>query len=154
MDSTAAPTTVRVRIKASKTDPFRAGVDVYLGHTGDPICPVAALLTYMAARGNGTGPLFKFASGKPLTRDSFVSRVKEALHAAGVDPTPYSGHSFRSGAATTAASKGIGDATIKMMGRWKSSAYQLYVKTPRQQLAAVSHQLLQEPGSSHGSSTN
>ena len=74
VDSTAAPTTVRVRIKASKTDPFRAGVDVYLGHTGDPICPVAALLTYMAARGNGTGPLFKFSSGKPLTRDSFVRR--------------------------------------------------------------------------------
>ncbi len=51
-----------------------------------------------------------------------------ALASAGVDSTPYSGHSFRSGAATTAASRGIGDATIKMLGRWNSEAYQLYIK--------------------------
>ena len=44
---------------------------------------------------------------------------------AGIDFVPYSGHSFRSGAATTAAKQGISDATIKMLGRWKSSAYQL-----------------------------
>ena len=39
------------------------------------------------------------------------------------------------GAATTAVSQGIGDATIKMLRRWKSSVYQLHVKTPRSELA-------------------
>jgi hypothetical protein len=63
--------------------------------------------------------------------------MKEALISAGVDCSPYSGHSFRSGAATTAAKQGISDATIKMLGRWKSSAYQLYIE----QLAAYSRRL-------------
>ena len=64
-------------------------------------------------------------------------KVKEALAAPGVDNSPYSGHSFRSGAATTAMEFGVGDATIKMLGRWKSSAYQVYMKTPRDRLARV-----------------
>ena len=58
-----------------------------------------------------------------------------------VDSTAYSGHSFRSGAATTAATQGISDTTIKMLGRWKSSAYQVYIKTPRKQLASYSRRL-------------
>lgn len=62
--------------------------------------------------------------------------------AAGIDPTPYSGHSFHIGAATTANKNGVGDATVKMLGRWKSAAYQLYVKTPRSQLAKISKTLV------------
>lgn len=41
-----------------------------------------------------------------------------------IDSSKYSGHSFRSGAATTAAKRGLGDATIEMLGRWQSNAYQ------------------------------
>ena len=48
--------------------------------------------------------------------------VKEAISAAGVDSSPYSGHRFRSGAATTAAKQGIAEATIQKLGRWKSSS--------------------------------
>ncbi len=138
VDDLASPQQLRVRIKASKTDPFRTGVDVYLGRTGCNLCPVAAVLAYMSRRGPGPGPLFRFEDAKPLTRVWFVAEVKEALTKAGIDSTCYSGHSFRSGAATTAAERGIGDATIKMLGRWKSSAYQLYIKSPRDQLAQVS----------------
>ncbi len=50
---------LRLRIKASKTDPFRVGV---VGKTGTPLC---ALLTYMAERGEGHGPLFRFRDGRP-----------------------------------------------------------------------------------------
>ena len=141
VDNLQDPKSVRVRIKASKTDPFRMGVDVYVGKTGNQLCPVAAMLAYLIARGAGPGPLFRFQDGKPLTRVRLVAKVREALAAAGVDHTPYSGHSFRSGAATTAAKRGIGDATIKMLGRWKSNAYQLYIQTPRGQLAAISRRL-------------
>ena len=103
VDNLQDPKSVRVRIKASKTDPFRMGVDVYVGKTGNQLCPVAAMLAYLIARGAGPGPLFRFQDGKPLTRVRLVAKVREALAAAGVDHTPYSGHSFRSGAATTAA---------------------------------------------------
>jgi len=55
----------------------------------------------------------------------------------GVDPTCFSGHSFRIGAVTMAAKVGVEDATIKMLGRWESSAYQRYIRTPRDQLASL-----------------
>ncbi len=125
VDGLENPKMLRLRIKASKTDPFRVGVDVFVGRTGTPLCPVAALLTYMAERGEGHGPLFRFRDGRSLTRTRFVAKVKGALTTAGVDQAGYSGHSFRIGAATTAAQQGISDATIKRLGRWKSNAYQL-----------------------------
>ena len=141
VDSKSHPKVMRVRIKASKTDPFRQGVDVFLGRTGTPLCPIAAVLAYMAVRGLGSGPLFRFADGRFLTRDRFVAKVREALTAGGIDCSLYAGHSFRIGAATTAARQGVSDATIKMLGRWQSSAYQLYIRTPRNQLAGVSQAL-------------
>ena len=70
-----------------------------------------------------------------------MSGIRGALSMAGIDPSPYSGHSFRSGSATMAAAREIGDTTIKMLGQWKSMAYQVYIKTPRSQLAAISSQL-------------
>ena len=70
-------------------------------------------------------------------RARFVEQVKKALMEAGVDSSPYSGHSFRIGATTTAARVGMEDATIKMLGRWRSNAYQLYIKIPRAQLASL-----------------
>lgn len=143
VDSLKDPTSLKIRIKASKTDPFRVGVDIYVGKTNNQLCPVTAMLAYLVIRGSGAGPLFKFQDGRPLTRVRLVTRVREALAAAGVDQAAYSGHSFRSGAATTAARQGIGDATIKMLGRWKSSAYQLYIQTPMEQLAAVSRHLVE-----------
>ena len=117
VDSLKEPTTVRVRIKASKTDLFRVGVYIFVGKTGNSLCTVTAILTYMVARGPGPGPFFFFQDGKPLTRARFVARVKETLAAAGVDHSSYSSHSFRSGAATAAAKQGVSDVTIKMFAR-------------------------------------
>lgn len=145
VDDLANPQSLQIKIKASKTDPFRQGVLVYVGRTNKPLCPVSALLAYMVLRGNKPGPFFTFLDGKPLSRPRFVAEIRRALAAAGVDPKPYSGHSFRIGAATIAAGQGVEDATIKMLGRWKSSAYQLYIKTPREQLALISEKLVARP---------
>ena len=127
-----------ITIKASKTDPFRQGIEIFVGRTHTDLCPIEATLAYLAVRGGTQGPLFTFADGRFLTRDRLVHHVRDALSTAGVDCTAYAGYSFRIGAATTAARRGIQDATIKMLGRWESSAYLLYLKTPRDQLSAVS----------------
>ena len=46
--------------------------------------------------------------GRPLTREVFVSKVREALSEAGLDPLKFAGHSFRIGAPSTAVSQGGG----------------------------------------------
>ena len=67
--------------------------------------------------------------------------MREALQLSGVDITQYSGHSFRIGAASTAAAVGIEDSLIKTLGRWESTAYLSYVRVPQDRLAGVSKQL-------------
>lgn len=144
LDCHSSPSVVRVRIKASKTDPFRMGVDIFLGKTASPICPVGAMVAYLAARGNPAGPLFLYEDGSPLSRSRLVAAVRSCLRAGGVREELYSGHSFRIGAATTAATKGIEDSMIQVLGRWQSSAYLRYVRIPRENLAAVSSVLVSE----------
>ena len=115
VDSESNPTTIKVKIKASKTDPFRQGVDLYLGKTESQLCPVSAMLAFLAKRGRKEGLLFHFEDGKLLTRDRFVEKVRQALTAANIDCKPYSGHSFRIGAATTAAKKGVPQQPLRLL---------------------------------------
>ena len=79
VDKIRDPSFVTVRIKQSKTDPFRKGVTVVIGRAAGPLCPLAAILSYMARRKPGKGSLFWFEDGRPLTRDHFVMKVREAL---------------------------------------------------------------------------
>lgn len=138
VDDRDSPSMLHVSIKQSKTDPFRKGVCLAIGRTGTPLCPVAALLDFLTVRGASPGPLFTFKDGSFLTRPKFVELVRAALQTAGVDQQRYCGHSFRIGAATTAASKGLEDCIIKTLRRWKSVAYMQYVKIPHHQLAGYS----------------
>ncbi len=86
-----------LKLKASSTDLFRVGVDVFVSKTGGLLYLVTALVDYLVKRRAGLGPLFIFQDGRPLTRTRFVENVKAALTSTGVDSTPYSGHSFRAG---------------------------------------------------------
>ena len=138
VDNIENPSMLQVRIKQSKTDPFRQGVNLCVGRTRTSLCPVAAVLSYLAARGMSDGPLFQFQDGRALTRQRFVYQVREGLRMAGIDQNKYCGHSFRIGAATTAAAKGVEDSIIKTLGRWESIAYLQYIKLPRSQLAGLS----------------
>jgi hypothetical protein len=141
LDSRQDPSVVQVIIKQSKTDPFRQGVNLYLGKTGEKLCPVSAILAYLRIRGLSPGPLFVLPDRSYLTRQRFADMVAKVLHQAGLNDQHYSTHSFRIGAATSAKDAGISDAHIKMLGRWRSEAYQLYVRTPKEQLAKLSKQL-------------
>ena len=111
------PPGLSVHIKASKTDPFRLAVTLYLGQTWVDLCPVAAMADYLAVRGTTPGPLFRFQDGSGLHRRQLVTAVRSALADQGFNASQYCGHSFRIGAATTAAQNGIADCTIKMLGR-------------------------------------
>ena len=138
VDDPLSPSVMQIFIKQSKTDPFRKGVRLSIGRTGTKLCPVAAMLDFLAARGTDEGPVFTFRDGSFLTRQRFVELVCAALRKAGVDQSRYCGHSFRIGAATTAAQKGLEDCMIKTLCRWESVAYLQYVKIPRDQLAGYS----------------
>ncbi len=87
-------------------------------------------------------PLFCFEDGRHLTRKRLVHAVQTALVRAGMEATQYTGHSFRIGAATTAAARGFEDSIIKTLGRWESSAYLRYIRVPREQLANYTRALL------------
>lgn len=116
VDDPRRSSAIRVRIKQSKTDPFRRGIDLFVGKTACPLCPVAAILDYLRIRGTAPGPLFQHREGRPLTRACFAAEVRSALKKAGVDPEKYCTHSFRIGAASTAAARGIEDSVIKTWG--------------------------------------
>ena len=79
------PQYLEVKIKASKTDPFRQGVTIYLGKGSRSLCPVAVNLGYMVVRGSQPRPFFKYKDGKALTRDCFVQAVQVALSAMGLN---------------------------------------------------------------------
>ena len=65
VDDQRSPTVLRVMIKKSKTDPFRRGIDLFLGKTFTNLCPVSAMLNYLIVRGTAEGPLFKFKDESP-----------------------------------------------------------------------------------------
>ena len=138
VDSHVSPSHLVVSLKRNKNDPFAVGVKLHLGTTGDILCPVRAILGYLAIRPTLPGPLFLFSDGATLSRPRLVDSLRQVLNTAGVDASGYSGHSFRIGAATTAAQMGLGDSLIKSLGRWKSSAFTLYIRPPWDRLSSVS----------------
>ena len=140
MDSHQSPTCLHVRIKASKTDPFRQGCHIHIGLGRAPLCAVHAFLAYLSVQGNVPGPLFLLANGQPLSRAILTDWLRQIFSTAGIEGN-FSSHSFRIGAATVAARNGIPDHLIQALGRWTSNAYQLCIRTPSGALAGISGQL-------------
>ena len=143
LDNTHPPEVVRLHIKQSKTDPFRKGTYIHLGRTYQNVCPVQAMLLYLAIRGKQPGPLFVLSDNTMLTRHYFASALKDTIGKLNLDTHSYNTHSFRIGAATSAKQAGISDTHIKTLGRWQSDAYQRYIRTSPQELASLSKQLIQ-----------
>ena len=71
-----------------------------------------------------------------------MREVKRALEEAGASSMVISGHSFRIGAATTSAEQGVENSTIKDMGRWRSNAFQRYIRRDRASLAGLAGKLV------------
>ena len=77
LDSLTSPKVVQIHIKASKTDPFRKELMVYLGRTDNILWPVGAVTAYLAVRGQSPGPFFRLASGAPLSREMLYGEVNQ-----------------------------------------------------------------------------
>ena len=72
VDSYATPSMLEIKIKASKTDQTRRGVSLFVGRTYNCLCPVTAILAYLAVRGTSPGLLFLLKDGTTLTRQKMV----------------------------------------------------------------------------------
>lgn len=125
-------------IRCSKTDQLGKGVKVVVNNHGSIICPVQAMTKFLEVRPNFPGPLFCHFGGKPLTRYQFSAVLDKVIVAIGLESKYYKSHSFRIGAATTAADKGFSDEEIKIAGRWKSSAFQTYIRSPLSRTSPLS----------------
>ena len=84
------PHLLQVTIKQSKTDSFRRGIHLYMGVTDGRICPVKAILSYLAMRSGQARPLFVTKEGKGLTRQMFSSALNSLLQ---LDCKHYNTHS-------------------------------------------------------------
>ena len=103
VDDRAKPSMLCIHLKVSKFDQFGKGVDVFVSRTGHKLCPVASYL----ACGPTAGPFFRFQDRKPLTKGLFISKVRDLLSQASLDPSLYVGHSYRIGTAILAALVGL-----------------------------------------------
>jgi len=124
-------------LQTSKTDRTHRGVSIRLYATDTPFCPIRLLRRYLQCRrarfshtSSASTPLFIMPSGRALTRSTLLSRFRQILRALGVNPVLYSGHSFRIGAASTAAAAGVPTYLIQILGRWTSDAYRRYLSIP------------------------
>jgi hypothetical protein len=104
------------------------GAEIFLSPASLPcICPVAALHTlFTRFPAPPDSPLFCRLVG-PFSRAFFIGKVKSLLLLIGLDPSKYSGHSLRKGAAVSAAMAGISKEDIKILGRWRSDAVDIYI---------------------------
>ena len=92
-------------------------------------------------RYNVQDSFFLFSDSIWLTRDSFSTALNEALQEPWMDCSQCNTHSFRIGAATSPKQVAISDSDLKALGRWRSDAYQIYVRLSPQGLAGFSKSL-------------
>jgi len=100
-------------------DPTTGDVQLYIGAKDNTICPIKALLSYLAARGSQAGPLFITKQGRGITRQILSSALDTLLTLLKLDYRHYNTHSFRIGAANSSAQAMIPDSQIKILGHCK-----------------------------------
>ncbi|XP_053377252.1 uncharacterized protein LOC128547836 [Mercenaria mercenaria] len=97
-------------------------------HKNKNTCPVRLLHKYINSCNHTTGTLFKFPCGRPVTDIFFKSDLRECIQKCRLDSALYTPHSFRIGGATHAYDCNLSDSRIRFLGKWKSNAYQKYIR--------------------------
>ena len=120
--SLVCPQHIVVTLKSSKTDFSRRGQSVVIAKAPGTVCAVSAMQQFFLTTRPSRGPLFSFRSGRLLTRSAVICLLRDAARCAGLPYHSLKGHSFRIGAASTAAAEGLPDWLldwfIKVLGRW------------------------------------
>ncbi len=119
---------LKIQIRRSKTDQFGEGFVKALPYfDNSKYCPVISLKNWIEISKIETGPLFRrFIKGSKLSENRLTDQtvallIKENLKLAGIDSKNYSGHSLRSGFATSAAESGAEERNIMAMTGHKST---------------------------------
>ena len=119
---------LKINIRRSKTDQFGEGTVKGLPYlTNSLYCPVVSIRKWIEISKINTGALFRrFSKGSKLsdgrlTDQTVALLIKKYLKLAGIDSKNYSGHSLRSGFATSAAESGVEERRIMAMTGHKST---------------------------------
>ena len=119
---------LKINIKKSKTDQFGEGTVKALPYfNNNRYCPVTSIKNWINISEIKSGPLFKrFSKGAKLSNNRLTDQsvaliIKKYLNKVGIDSKNYSGHSLRSGFATSAAEAGVEERSIMSMTGHKST---------------------------------
>ena len=119
---------LKINLKRSKTDQFGEGSLKGLPYfDNSQYCPVISLKKWIEISNIDSGPLFRrFSKGSKLTENRLTDQtvallIKKYLKLSGIESKNYSGHSLRSGFATTAAESGAEKRSIMAMTGHKST---------------------------------
>jgi len=119
---------LKISIKRSKTDQFGEGLVKGLPYfDNSEYCPVVSTKNWIEISKIKSGPLFRRLrkgsnlSEHRLTDQTVALLVKKYLNLAGIESKNYSGHSLRSGFATSAAEAGAEERAIMAMTGHKST---------------------------------
>ena len=119
---------LKINLKRSKTDQYGEGSVKGLPYFENPqYCPVVSIEKWLKLSKINNGPLFRrFTKGSNLSENRLTDQsvaliIKEYLKLAGIDNKNYSGHSLRSGFATSAAEAGAEERSIMAMTGHKST---------------------------------
>ena len=119
---------IKINLRRSKTDQYGEGFLKGIPYFDNPVyCPVISMQNWLKISEINSGPLFRrFSKGAKLTElrltDQTVALIiKKYLQLAGIDSKNYSGHSLRSGFATSAAEAGAEERSIMAMTGHKST---------------------------------
>jgi len=119
---------LKINLKRSKTDQFGDGSVKALPYfENSQYCPVVSILKWIEISKINSGALFRrFTKGSKLSNNRLSDQtvallIKEYLKLAGIDNKNFSGHSLRSGFATSAADAGVEERNIMAMTGHKST---------------------------------
>ncbi len=119
---------LKITLRKSKTDQFGEGLIKGLPYfDNSKYCPVVSAEKWIKISKIHSGPLFRrFLKGSILSQSRLSDQtvallIKEYLKIAGIDNKNYSGHSLRSGFATSAAESGAEERSIMAMTGHKSA---------------------------------
>ena len=129
-DHNGQPQGAKITISEYKHNASRKPFDILLARDfSSPFCPVIALFQYCKVRGDRPGPLFCHADQTSISVHQFNVALQNCLSYCGLDTSRYKSHSFRIGGACHAAEQGYSDAQIRALGRWKSDAFKVYLRS-------------------------